>query len=134
MNQPKPEALNGLPRLLVVDDDKVLLESLQDILSDAGFDVRVAENGAQAGKLLKTVRFSLALFDFQLPDSDGLKLAGKAHRQDRRLPILLMSGHVTEEWLEEQDTGTVVAFLRKPIDPKVLVETIYRALASAKRS
>jgi two-component system response regulator ResD len=61
-------------RILVVDDDRGIRESLEAVLKEEGYEVDLAENGQQAIQKSKANYYNLALVDLRLPDMDGLKL------------------------------------------------------------
>lgn len=71
---PKPER----PRLLVVDDEKVLCSTVAAFFADRGFEVECAHSLAEARERLAGAQFRAAILDVGLPDGDGLSLLGSA--------------------------------------------------------
>ncbi|MBC7994157.1 MAG: response regulator, partial [Rhizobacter sp.] len=83
--------------LLLVDDDRQLLELLREYLQAAGFRISSAENGAQMRAVLASNRVDLIVLDLMLPGEDGLALCrdlrsrGAAH-----LPVLMLTARSDE--------------------------------------
>jgi len=114
--------------ILVVDDEFVILEVLEAILSDAGFKVISAMNGQEAMSLLQEEVPDLVIVDFMMPLLDGAGVI-KAMRADGRLgrvPVLLASA-LPEQTISERCTG-YDGFLRKPYKTERLMEEISRLL------
>jgi len=65
-------------KILVVDDEAIIRESLRDWLSDAGHQVLVAENGSQALEILERDKPGIAIVDLVMPGMDGIELLKKA--------------------------------------------------------
>lgn len=85
------------PRLLLVDDDPVLCAALERGLASRGFDVTVAQTGAEAVRRIEEAAPAFAVIDLRLPDSYGLKLiaALKAVDPDSRIVVLTGYGSVS---------------------------------------
>ena len=108
--------------VLIVDDDTELRTALGSLISDEGFDVTTAENGAVALAHLSTMRPALILLDWSMPVMDGAEFRDEQKRRPRlaQIPTVLMSA---TEWVEQRAPGLGVAgFLRKPID----IEELFR--------
>ena len=83
--------------ILIVDDEKNILDSLEGILTDEGYRVTIAENGSRAMEVIRSESPDLVLLDVWMPDMDGIKAlkAIKEYRSD--LGVIVMSGHGTVE-------------------------------------
>lgn len=83
------------PRILIVDDDEFILNSLELILLQRGYEVFVADSASRALDLLETMSpFSLILLDYQLPDMKAELLISRlpeVNAQD--IPVILITGH-----------------------------------------
>lgn len=79
-------------RLLVVDDDTLLLPVLEMSLVDAGYDVAVAGNGREALDVLRNQDVDLLITDISMPVMDGLALIQALRASTSHLPILAISG------------------------------------------
>jgi DNA-binding NtrC family response regulator len=128
------EALNGdaggvKDRVLIVDDDPDMRETLAALLTDAGYAVQVAHDGHDAIGKLGDVLPDLVLTDVQMPGMHGLDLVQSLRRIDDELPIVLATGLETHDLLTRAELYGAVACLEKPIDLEELTWTIEVALA-----
>ncbi len=114
--------------ILIVDDEFGILEVVEFILSDAGFNVISALNGQEALARLEETVPDLVLVDFMMPIMDGAGVI-KAMRADdrfREIPVILTSG-MPEQTIKERCEG-YDAFLRKPFRTERLMEEISRLI------
>ena len=119
------EALRGM-RVLVAEDNKINQMIMRELLSSAGIEVTIADNGIKALELLQENVFDLVLMDIQMPEMDGLTATVQI-RSDKRftnLPVLAMTANVGAEHLAESMAAGMNAYLTKPVD----VDKLYRAL------
>ena len=122
-------------RVLVVDDDDLTVEVLRAILLDAGYAVTSARDGALGLLRLQEQPFDIVLADLQMPGMHGtefLHLLCRAPAPQRPTPIVV-TGKATGENLEGYADLPVFATLRKPFEPKDLVDCIERAMAARRR-
>ncbi|MBI3132906.1 MAG: response regulator [Acidobacteria bacterium] len=115
-----PSRLPGqpTPRVLVVDDDRVTLRILQEMLSRLGCEVRLAGNALEGLDLLRQERVDIVFLDVVLPGMNGIKAceAIKAHGPWRNIGVILLTGERQD--LKSQAFGAGADdFLTKPIDP-----------------
>lgn len=82
-----------MAKILIVDDDEALLESLVALFEDEGFQVRGLTNGSRLTQSILSFRPDLLLMDVMLPGKDGDELAKtiKSNPETRSLPVILMS-------------------------------------------
>ena len=118
--------------VLVVDDDKIILNVTEELLNMLGYEVCTAQSGEVALEIVssKKNRIDLALLDISLPDMDGLTLFPKLLAKQPDLKILLTSGNlleISEESLKQQG---VEGFLQKPYSFKVLKSTLEKLLSA----
>jgi len=113
-------------RVLVAEDNKINQMIMRELLSSAGIDVTIADNGIKALECLREHTFDLVLMDIQMPEMDGLTAAVQI-RADRRfadLPILAMTANVGPEHLAESQAAGMNAHLTKPVDVKKLYSAL----------
>ncbi|MCY1073248.1 response regulator [Archangium lansingense] len=112
--------------LLVVDDDRDLREALEEVLRDAGYTVLGACHGREALEVLAGARPlpGLVLLDMMMPVLDGLGFAHEMHAVPdwTAIPIVIFSASASNEAVA-REVGAC-AYLRKPVDVEVLVETV----------
>src|SRR6266436_96102 len=113
--------------ILVVDDEVIVRDIVQRILTKEGFAVLAAADGAEALELFQTFpdTIDLLLTDIDLPRLDGFQLAKRVRLQKPEVKILFMSGKL------DMVTETMLAnFLPKPFQPNTLVEAVRKTLAA----
>ncbi|WP_233261324.1 response regulator [Vitiosangium sp. GDMCC 1.1324] len=112
--------------LLVVDDDADLREALEEVLRDAGFNVLGACNGREALEVLAQARPlpGLVLLDMMMPVLDGQGFAQEMHAMPdwKDIPVVIFSASASNAAVA-REVGAC-AYLRKPVDVEVLVETV----------
>ena len=112
-----PDLLGAVRRrILVVDDDRDLLELLQDALRDQ-FDVDVASSALEAASRLPVFQPDVILLDIRLPDLSGLEVCRhfQSYKSERKVPILTMSAYGGEIDPAEVRRCGADAFLPKPL-------------------
>jgi DNA-binding NtrC family response regulator len=118
-----------MANILVVDDEMGIRALLQEILTDEGHSVELAENAAQARVLRERQRPDLVLLDIWMPDVDGISLLkewGSAGMLS--MPVIMMSGHGTIDTAVEATKYGATAFLEKPITLQKLLRAVEQAL------
>jgi PAS domain S-box-containing protein len=117
--------LNDLdaPRVLVVDDNTANLAAFEAILDDPGFELVLAQSGAEAMRQLLSGTFAAILLDINMPTLDGLETAGLIRRRERTrdIPILFITAHQPDatQLLRAYASGAV-DYLVKPVAPEIL--------------
>ena len=129
----QPIKHNSKPRILVVDDEPEVVETLRDILVFKGFDVETAENGAEAIDRLKSAHhFDLLITDLRMPGMDGLELLRQARKLRKNIPAAILTGNATfEDGLLAVEGGAlefVLEYIAKPINLRDLMTVVHRAL------
>jgi two-component system, NtrC family, nitrogen regulation response regulator NtrX len=118
-----------MQHILVVDDEIGIRELLSEILSDEGYQVRLAENAAAARTFRGQARPDLVLLDIWMPDTDGITLLREwATAGLLTMPVVMMSGHGTIDTAVEATRIGAYDFLEKPIALQKLLATVGRAL------
>jgi excisionase family DNA binding protein len=120
------EALeSGKRKVLIVDDDQDLIELFQEVFeADGRFDIRTANNGFDAGMLVREFRPDLVILDIMLPDINGREVCQRV-RSDRTLDdvrIICISGMVDADKVADLRTAGADDFLQKPFEAERLLE------------
>lgn len=119
-------------QILVVDDEIGIRELLSEILSDEGYDVKLAENAGAARAFRSQVRPDLVLLDIWMPDTDGITLLKEwASTGQLTMPVVMMSGHGTIDTAVEATRIGAYDFLEKPIALQKLLATVGKAMMRA---
>jgi two-component system cell cycle sensor histidine kinase/response regulator CckA len=134
-NAARNDATDGANRrkaILVVDDEPYITILVKDTLSDLGYRVWVASDGASALQVWDSagVLFDLLLADVVLPDRSGPVLARQLRSARPELRVVFMSGYATKE-MELEAKLEEGELLTKPFSPDVLAETVARMFDSS---
>ncbi|MGE5526476.1 MAG: sigma-54-dependent transcriptional regulator [Rhodospirillaceae bacterium] len=118
-----------MQQILVVDDEVGIRELLSEILSEEGYQVRLAQNAAEARAFRSRARPDLVLLDIWMPDTDGITLLKEwASSGMLTMPVVMMSGHGTIDTAVQATRIGAYDFLEKPIALQKLLATVGRAL------
>ena len=116
---------SGKRKILIVDDDQELVELLVDVFAqDARFDIRTANNGFDAGMLVKEFRPDLVVLDVMLPDINGKEVCQRV-RSDETLEsvkIICISGMVEQDKVADLKVAGANDFIQKPFTIDKLME------------
>ncbi len=111
-------------RVLIVDDDESLSDSLKDILEGEGYEIFLASTGAEASELVQEVSPQLAIVDLKLPDGSGTALLSELNRVAPHTTCILMTAYADVDSAVLAIEKGVFYYLRKPVDPSELVELV----------
>lgn len=124
-----PGRTTDAKRILVADDDRLILAQLVLIVEKAGYTALRAHSGSEALQLVDTQDFSLAILDISMPGASGIDVA-RHIRSRGTTPIVFLSSHRTEEFYLQASESGALAYFVKPVIPAQLVLTIQAALAN----
>jgi two-component system phosphate regulon response regulator OmpR len=114
-------AVDDLPHILVVDDDRRIRNLLQAYLIDNGFRVSVAASAAEARERMRSVAFDLVVLDIMMPGETGLSFAATLRGDGSRVPVLMLSALAdTADRIAGLETGSD-DYLTKPFEPRELL-------------
>ena len=116
-----------MPKLLIVDDDTLILDCFRYAIPDEKITIETATSAAQALSVFQNDSYDVVVTDIRLPDSSGLQLLQDLHELDRKVPIILMTGHGTASTAIEAMRKGAFEYLLKPLDPDVLMSVLDRA-------
>ena len=111
----------GKFRILVVDDEFVVRDSLKEWLADEGFQVHMAESGTEALETLAREEFHLMLLDIKMPGMGGVEVLKRSKELRPELPVVMMTAYATVETAVEAMKTGALDYLMKPFDPDTLV-------------
>ena len=114
--------------VLVVDDDRAILESTQAILESAGYAVRTAETARDAIRKAKSDWFDIALLDIDLPDMQGTELLEQLQEIKPRMIKIMVTGSASLNNAIQCVNLEAKAYVVKPFDPADLLQIIEEKL------
>jgi len=124
--------MDATMRILLVEDDPVYCQLLQANLTDSGYEVVVAETGAEAASILDQMgaRLGAVLLDRQLPDMDSLRLVAriKTNREQALLPIIMQTAMSAPDEVAAGLAAGVYYYLTKPYRPEALLAILRAAM------
>ena len=120
-------------KILVVDDEDIVLESCQAVFELEGFEVMLVPSTDKAIEAMKNDNFALLLIDVKMPKHDGMYLMEKIKEQWPNIPIIVMSGYYTTETIKEAFKMGAANFIAKPFEPDELVKTVRQMIKKEER-
>jgi DNA-binding response OmpR family regulator len=118
-------------RLLVCEDNKLVIKTLSVVLEREGFEVDLAEDGNRAFEFLQKGNYDLILVDIHLPFHSGLEVI-KFLRSDlkQRTPVLVLTAFSDQEMQRQAREMEIDGYIVKPFNPSDLIRTIRSILKS----
>jgi len=117
-------------KILVIDDDELVLIAIQELLTPLGLSVTTMSNGPGALEKASSDRFDLVILDIIMPEMDGFEVCQRIRQMDSyaETPILMLTAKSGEEDKQRgMETGANL-YLPKPISPKRLIALVEEAL------
>jgi DNA-binding NtrC family response regulator len=121
-------------KILIVDDEAAVADSLQLILASRGYETRAVYSAEQAIEVLAQWQPELAIIDVMLPQMNGIELAGILKSNYPACRSLLISGHPGTGALlnDARENGSLFEILAKPLHPTFILETVSNLLPEQK--
>jgi DNA-binding NtrC family response regulator len=107
-------------RILVVDDEEIVRESLSGWLAKDGYTLATAHDGPTALEMLREGRWSILLVDLKMPGMDGLQVLESAKQAQKDVAVVIMTAYATVETAVEAMKAGAYDYLVKPFDPEEL--------------
>ena len=118
----------NMSRILVIDDERSIRNTLKDILEFEKYQVELAEDGMVALELLKTNGFDVILCDIKMPGMDGIEVLQKIELMKSDTPVIMISGHGNIDTAVEAIKKGAYDFIEKPLDLNRLLITLRNAM------
>lgn len=109
---------------MIVDDDRLILRSLKQMLEFEGYEVCATETGQQTLERIKDQAFDLAVLDIKLPDMEGTRLLEIINETSPETVKVMLTGYATLENAVDSLNLGADAYLMKPVDPQQLLQVI----------
>ncbi len=116
--------------ILVIDDDKSILNIFTRILQKQGYNVDTAQTGQETMEKLQIRKYDLALIDIKLPDTNGVDLLAKIHAINSSMIKIAITGFPSLEDATKVIDQGAAAYLVKPVKPEELIGIITEKLKS----
>ena len=129
-----PEVAGVKLRVLVAEDNVVNQKIVLKLLSKLGHSANAVANGLEAIQANQRMEYDVILMDCQMPDMDGYEATAEIRRlesRERRIPIIALSANAMAGDREKCLDAGMDDFLTKPIQPKLLAETLQKWAAAA---
>src|SRR5512143_3274534 len=123
---------NERTRILVVDDEEIVRESLGGWLEKDGYTVAVAPDGPSAIERIKAERWSILIVDLKMPGMDGLQVLQEAKRLQPETAVVVMTAYATVDTAVSAIKLGAYDYLMKPFDPEELSLMIQKILSQQK--
>lgn len=115
----------GSERILLVDDQEAVLSIVRHLLEGLGYTVLSASTSEDALRMAREFEFDLLVTDLVMPPTSGMTLAAEIAALRPAVPILYMSGYMTDEVLDDHGThGAGISFVQKPFERRTLAEEV----------
>jgi len=121
-----------MTKILVIDDERSIRNTLKEILEFEKFEVDIAEDGIEGLEKLEKTSFDVILCDIKMPRMDGIEVLEKIHEMDPDTTVVMISGHGTIETAVEAIKKGAYDFISKPLDLNRLLITIRNATDKTK--
>ena len=114
-------------KILIIDDERSIRNSLKEILQDEGYDVDVAENGVQGCQMVDKEKYSVIFCDIKMPEMDGIEVLDRLNEMGIDSAIVMISGHGDINTAVECIKKGAFDFIQKPLDLNRILITIKNA-------
>ncbi len=121
-----------MAKLLIIDDERGIRNTLREILADEGYEVEVAENGKQGLEMAQAKAYDLIFSDIKMPEMDGMEVLAALKNADEPTdcPVVMITGHGDVETAVQALKAGAYDFLVKPLDLNRILITTKNALES----
>ena len=114
-------------RVLLVDDEAEFVQTLSERIRMRGLDTDIALNGEEALALLSRSMPDVMILDLKMPGMDGLEVLRWVKKKHLNIPVLVLTGHGSDQDLKETTRLGAFDYLQKPVDIETLIAHIQRA-------
>ncbi|HTS32033.1 MAG TPA: sigma-54 dependent transcriptional regulator [Bryobacteraceae bacterium] len=115
-------------RILIVDDELVVRDSLGKWFTSEGYTARPAGSAREALEIIQQAEFDIALLDIKMPGMDGMELQLRLHEADPELTVVFMTGYASVDTAVQALKHGAYDYITKPVDPDELSHLVANAL------
>lgn len=117
-----------MKKFLIIDDETGIANEIRDYFSEEGFEVFNSDTGKEGISSIEKIQPDIILLDIKLPDISGLDVLKAAKELSPKSRIIVTTGYVDQQIIDEAERLGRDAFLQKPFDLEALAEEINRLL------
>lgn len=117
-----------MPRILAIDDEQSILESLKEILEYENHQVDIASEGEEGIDLYRNNKYDAVFLDIKMPKMDGLEVLDQLNQISPEVPVIMISGHGTIDTAVESIKKGAFDFIEKPLDLNRMLVTLRNAM------
>jgi DNA-binding NtrC family response regulator len=117
-----------MTKILIVDDEELIRETLSEILKDEGYETVVAQDGEEAIAYIQKNKYDVLLCDIKMPKKDGIEVLMASLDKYPEVPVILISGHATVDIAVDAVRKGAYDFISKPPDLNRLLITLRNAV------
>ncbi|MDY6972918.1 MAG: response regulator [Thermodesulfobacteriota bacterium] len=125
--------MDGLTKILVVDDESAIRFLLSDVLLSRGFEVSTAKDGQESLEQLERNDFDLVITDINMPRLDGISMLKRMKKARRKEKIIVMTAKPIDQQLLAGDMPQVLTRLSKPFKMDNFLDVVISAVSDEKR-
>ena len=114
-------------KILIIDDERSIRNSLKEILMDEGYDVEVAENGADGCGMVEKEKYDVIFCDIKMPEMDGMEVLDRFNQMGLDAAVVMISGHGDIDTAVDCIKRGAFDFIQKPLDLNRILITIKNA-------
>ena len=123
-----PTAIKTKARILIVDDELVVRDSLGKWFTSEGYAAYPAGSAREALETIQHQEFDIALIDIKMPGMDGMELQARLKEADPELAVIVMTGYASVETAVQALKRGAYEYITKPVDPDELSHLVANAL------
>ena len=123
----KVQTKNQDMKILIIDDERSIRNSLKEILTDEGYETDVAEDGLQGCEMAEKEKYNAIFCDIKMPNMDGIEVLDRLHESGVDAAIIMISGHGDIDTAVECIKKGAFDFIQKPLDLNRILITIKNA-------
>ena len=121
-----------MPRILVIDDEKIIRRLLSRTLGERGYEIETAEDGSVALEKIKRNFFNLLIVDLKMPNVDGMDVLKEIKKSNPYIEVIILTGYPTVELAVKAIKMGAFDFIRKPFDIQEMESTVSSCLEKQK--
>ncbi|OGV61886.1 MAG: hypothetical protein A2283_06275 [Lentisphaerae bacterium RIFOXYA12_FULL_48_11] len=119
-----------MAKILLVDDEGSVLQSIGMLLKSDGHEVIPVRDSQQAAEVITKESYDLLITDLRMPNVDGMQLITLAHQKTPPIPSIIISAYGSEKTAQQSKALGCVAYIQKPFKIQAVTEAVRKALES----